>query len=149
MWHCRGPGWVYAAREDDTPLVKIGTSQLRYVEDRIKGLQSQFKVPFTLISAAWIAQGARLVERALHGALASSRIWQEFFYVSMTASRFTALVEELLPGVKEGMQAEERVRQADHAKRESNPIYRAYCFAQSERISAAMARKKTQRKETP
>jgi T5orf172 domain len=48
----RHGGWIYAAREGKTPLVKIGVTAC--VEARMKTLRSQFGCPFTLLGAVQV-----------------------------------------------------------------------------------------------
>lgn len=105
------PGWVYAARENETPLVKIGHTKNPNVGARLISLRFQFHVPFTLVGAIWIFDGVCYAERALHRKLEAERIEGEFFYLPMNQSLFAALVEAILPEVCERLQAEEALRQ--------------------------------------
>jgi len=96
----KAAGWVYAAQEDGTPLVKIGFTRLSRAETRVHTLRFQYHVPFTLIAAMWLTAGARRVERAIHELLAAQRIEGEFFYLHMSQAYLQTLIEMVLPNVR-------------------------------------------------
>jgi hypothetical protein len=53
-------GWIYAVREDNTPLVKIGYTH--WVQNRLYGLRSRLKVPLTLLASVYVARDVPQVE---------------------------------------------------------------------------------------
>ena len=91
-------GWVYAAREEDAPLVKIGFTGYA-TSLRLRGLRAQCHAPVIILGEVWIPRVARHMERALHKRLASSRIEGEWFYLHMSQAILERLVEEAMPAV--------------------------------------------------
>ena len=89
-------GWVYAAIEEDAPLVKIGFTGYA-TSLRLRGLRAQCHAPVIILGEVWIPRAARHMERALHKRLASSRIEGEWFYLHMSQAILERLVEEAMP----------------------------------------------------
>jgi hypothetical protein len=85
-------GWIYAAREAQTPLVKIGCT--RYdVARRLQSLATSEHVALTLLGKVYV-QNYRIfaVEWLIHDTLQAQRIHGEWFYLHMTQ----ALLEQLV-----------------------------------------------------
>ena len=89
------PGWIYAAQEDGTPLVKIGYTRFAPIK-RLVGLRSQFGVSLTMISAMQVSAYICKVERMLHSLLAAEHIEREWFYLHMTHQRLVSLTQEAI-----------------------------------------------------
>jgi hypothetical protein len=83
-------GWIYAAQEDGTPLVKIGCST--NLKKRLAELRCQFRTPMTLIAAAQVECCALGIERLVHTSLAAARIEREWFYLSVNQALLERLV---------------------------------------------------------
>lgn len=112
----RGKGWVYAASEVGTPLIKIGYSEVRDIENRMQGLRSQFKATFVLVGAVWISYAVRRVEMALHKKLAAQHIEREWFYLPMNPVVFRELVEAVLPDVRKYLAEQETLYLRDELR---------------------------------
>jgi hypothetical protein len=93
----RDAGWIYAVQEVGTPLVKIGFTRAHNPAKRLRELWHQFGVPLAYIGLVHIPQYAHAMEQLAHGALASSRIAGEWFYLYMNQARLEALVATLAP----------------------------------------------------
>jgi len=89
-----GPGWIYAIREDGTPLVKIGLTRQWDVKFRLRCLWATTHIPLTLIAAVYTEASALYVERQLHARLAASRIEGEWFYLHMNPATLERLVAD-------------------------------------------------------
>ena len=85
-------GWIYAVREEGTPLIKIGYSSA--VASRVADLRTQLRVPLTLVAAIHVEQDVSRIERTIHSSLASARIQGEWFYLHISQDRLAALVEQ-------------------------------------------------------
>jgi Meiotically up-regulated gene 113/Helix-turn-helix domain len=75
-------GWMYAVREDGTPLVKVGCTM--HLAARVKALQKAYRSPRTLIASVFVQHRYYQVERRLHQRLAAAHIQGEWFYLHMT-----------------------------------------------------------------
>lgn len=75
-------GWIYAAIEERTPLVKIGCTQSG-TETRLRGLVQQFKADLVLVGAVYIPALLWSAERAVHNLLAPQHVQGEWFYLPM------------------------------------------------------------------
>jgi Meiotically up-regulated gene 113 len=65
-------GWIYAVREEGTPLVKIGYTSV--VTMRLAELKTQYRVPLTLLATVHVERWVSRIERTIHSILASARI---------------------------------------------------------------------------
>lgn len=88
----RGVGWVYAVREDGTPLIKIGYSA--NLPARVRQLRVQFHVPLTLLASVHVTSYVTKVERWIYTHLDTQRIEREWFYISMDQEILVALVHQ-------------------------------------------------------
>jgi T5orf172 domain len=89
----RHGGWIYAAREGKTPLVKIGVTAC--VEARMKTLRSQFGCPFTLLGAVQVTyRYPWTVEFKVHRLLRAQHIEREWFYLHMDQQWLESLVRQ-------------------------------------------------------
>jgi hypothetical protein len=87
-------GWIYAAQEEGTPLVKIGYS--REVQERIAALKTELRARHALIAAVYVKRLALQVERRIHRHLAAQHIAHEWFYLSMNQQRLESLAAHAL-----------------------------------------------------
>jgi hypothetical protein len=87
-------GWIYAAQEDGTPLVKIGYAG--YVPGRITALKYELRARHTLIASVYVRRLALQVERRIHRLLAPQRIEREWFYLSMSQDALAQLAQQAL-----------------------------------------------------
>ena len=95
-WEERPPqhsGWIYAAQEDGTPLVKIGCTTLTPFR-RLYSLRVQFRVPLTLIAAVRVQFFPHDIERYVHQLLKAEHIEGEWFYGYMTQQRLEHLAAQ-------------------------------------------------------
>ena len=95
----RRDGWIYAAQEEGTPLVKIGYS--REVQARIAVLETELRARHTLIAAVYVTRLALQVERRIHEDLAAQHIEREWFYLHMGQERLERLAWHALRAVLE------------------------------------------------
>ncbi len=96
-------GWIYAAQEEGTPLVKIGYTFYNDPCERLGTLRTSFKVPLSFVGLVYIAAGIEPMEQAIHARLASSRIEGEWFYLSINQAFLESVVRELLPFVAKAL----------------------------------------------
>ena len=82
-----GPGWIYAIREDGTPLVKIGLTRQWDVKFRLRCLWATTHIPLTLIAAVYTEASALYVERQLHAHPQAAGDGQLWLLSSNAASR--------------------------------------------------------------
>jgi hypothetical protein len=94
------PGWIYAAREEGSPLIKIGYTQ-NHVRYRIQGLRREFKAAVILIAATHVRDYVYQVERRVHTLLAAQRITGEWFYLHMSQQALDALVAQAYADVQD------------------------------------------------
>jgi hypothetical protein len=97
-WEERPPqhsGWIYAAQEDQTPLVKIGCTTEAPLR-RLDGLRLQFRVPLTLIAAVLVRPWPFRIERYVHQLLKAEHIEGEWFYGYMTQQRLEDLAAQAI-----------------------------------------------------
>jgi hypothetical protein len=90
----RRDGWIYAAQEDGTPLVKIGYS--RDVQWRMVTLKAQLRARHSLIAAVYVERLALQAERRIHRILSAQHIEREWFYLHMRQERLEALVQQAI-----------------------------------------------------
>ena len=95
----RRDGWIYAAQEDGTPLVKIGYS--REVQARLAILKTELRARHTLIGAVYVKRVALQVERRIHQDLIAQHIEREWFYLHMSQERLERLAWHALRAVLE------------------------------------------------
>ena len=82
-------GWIYAAREEGTPLVKIGcTTDLK---QRLGHLRWEYHANMALLASVAVPCCALGIERRIHQRLASARIEGEWFYCHMSIARLEEL----------------------------------------------------------
>jgi Meiotically up-regulated gene 113 len=115
-----GSGWIYAAREDGTPLVKIGYT-LNLVPYRLQTLHRQYKTPFTLLAASYVPRYTCRVEHRIHSMLAPQRITGEWFYLHMSQQMLDTLVAQAYTDVLDdiatnGWDGAQRAYQRNYAK---------------------------------
>jgi hypothetical protein len=113
-------GWVYAAREDDAPLVKLGFTRL-HPSARIQRLRYQYHAPITLLGAVHLNRLALYMERALHKTLAPYRIEGEWFYLHMNQAILEALVQHVMPAVLAQVEADEAEAERVLSRRDNSP----------------------------
>jgi T5orf172 domain len=94
-------GWIYAACEDGTPLVKIGHSHS--LQRRIRQLHTAFRTTCPLVAAVAVPCCAFPVERLVHTALAAARIERAWFYCRMTQAWLARLVAQSMTVLHEGL----------------------------------------------
>ena len=85
-----GGGWIYAAREADAPLVKIGCTTV--VSHRLYALERQWHTRLTCVAAVAVGTALFKVERRIHDILRAQRIQGEWFYLHMNQQALEALV---------------------------------------------------------
>jgi Meiotically up-regulated gene 113 len=106
-----GPdGWIYAAREAQTPLVKIGCA--RYdIARRLTLLATTEKVALTLLGKVYV-RNYRIfaVEWLIHDTLQAQRIQGEWFYLHMTQ----AWLEQLVANAMREIDAWHRMKGRTH-----------------------------------
>lgn len=73
-------GWIYAIYEDETPLVKIGYTQLGTLE-RLKTLAYDNQQGMTLVGSVFVSHDVGKIERCVHRFLSQQRIEGEWFYL--------------------------------------------------------------------
>ena len=91
----KGAGWVYAAREVGTPLVKIGYTH-KTPQQRVMALRHQFHTQFVLVAAVWVSRAAYFMEQFIHEALKPQRIEKEFFYCHMNQAIFESIIDDVV-----------------------------------------------------
>jgi hypothetical protein len=99
-YHSPG-GWIYAAREAQTPLVKIGCT--RYdIARRLALLASSEQVMLTLVGEVHV-QNYRIfaIEWLIHDTLQAQRIHGEWFYLHMTQPWLEQLVANAMGEIDE------------------------------------------------
>jgi hypothetical protein len=104
LWEQRPPsdgGWIYAAQEEGTPLVKIGCTCYSPLE-RLYALHLEFRVPLTLLAAVVVHTTPYTIESCVHRLLAAEHITQEWFYGYMTQQRLERLTAQAIQMLKEG-----------------------------------------------
>jgi T5orf172 domain len=87
-------GVIYAAREDGTPLIKIGYST--DLPRRLKELPREYHAAVTLLAAVPVVCCGLRVERWIHQALAGARLESEWFYCHMDVPTLTTLVQQAM-----------------------------------------------------
>jgi hypothetical protein len=92
-------GWIYAAQEVGTPLVKIGFTWWHTPQKRLMELWYQYHVPLSFVALVFVPTAVCMLERHLHRRLASARIEHEWFYLPMNQATLEALVAELTPAI--------------------------------------------------
>jgi hypothetical protein len=106
MDHSEAGGWVYAAQEDGTPLVKIGFTEYPHPLTRVLALRWVFHCSFTLIAAVAVSRGVRCFEKAIHAQLAAEHVEGEFFYLYMTQTLLESLVDRVRPEIYSRLERE-------------------------------------------
>jgi hypothetical protein len=76
-------GWIYAAQEDGTPMVKIGCTEKRGIGSRMSSLASSIGHSLTIVGAVYVGGHVFQVEHLVHIALHAQRIEGEWFYLHM------------------------------------------------------------------
>ena len=76
-------GWVYAAREQDTPRVKIGITKNSTPFSRLDSLYSQYKRVFEALGAVHVTSNLLEVEYTLACLLRPQQIEREWFALDM------------------------------------------------------------------
>jgi T5orf172 domain len=95
VWSTADGGWIYAAREDDTPLVKIGYTR-RTPRERLYRLRREVRPStITLVAAVQVESGALFVEQGIHTILRPQHIQGEWFYISMTQPLLESLAKRV------------------------------------------------------
>jgi T5orf172 domain len=92
-------GWIYAAREEGAPLLKIGCTSgvaFAHIQRRLWGLKHQFHADFSLCAAAYVPIYLRMVEHAIHQMLHAEHIEKEWFYLHLSNDSLRALVDRAL-----------------------------------------------------
>ena len=116
-WEERAPqhgGWIYAAQEDQTPLVKIGCTRVAPLR-RLDGLRLQFRVPMTLIAAVLVQPWPFTIESYVHQLLKAEHIESEWFYGYMTQQRLEHLATQAVACLKG------EIKPWDHRRRLAPP----------------------------
>ena len=85
-----GGGWIYAAKEADAPLVKIGCTTV--VSLRLRALERQWHTRLTCVAAVSVGTALFQVERRIHDLLRAHQIQGEWFYLHMSQQTLEALV---------------------------------------------------------
>jgi hypothetical protein len=88
-------GWIYAVREDDAPLIKVGCTR-RGVLQRMQSLARQLHFPFIVLGVVSVRDHIFEIERRIHRLLHAERIAGEWFYLSMSQARLEHLVAQAL-----------------------------------------------------
>jgi hypothetical protein len=118
-------GWIYAAQEAESPLVKIGYSGY-YPTRRLKELAYQFRTTFTLIAAVEVPWWTQKIELNVHRLLATERIEGEWFYLHITQASLETLVKHAEALVSEELYKAELYRQQHRKLRDKRPTHIPY-----------------------
>jgi hypothetical protein len=92
-------GWIYAAQEVDTPLVKIGYTWEHTPMRRLMSLWRQYKVPISFVALVYVPRAVFTLEHRVHAFLAPYRIEGEWFYLHMNQAKLEAIIRELTPAL--------------------------------------------------
>jgi hypothetical protein len=96
---CGYDGWLYAIREERTPLVKIGGTRTG-TRTRLAQLTSQLGVDLVLVGVVHVSGLVWEAERAVHRFLAAQRIEREWFYLPMNQAIFEDIVAQACPWIR-------------------------------------------------
>lgn len=87
-------GWIYAAQEVGTPLVKVGHTLGRNPVHRLKNLAYEHGSAMEFIAASHVTHWAYKIERVAHYLLQPYCIENEWFYLHVNAQTLRALIEQ-------------------------------------------------------
>ena len=88
-------GWIYAIREDDAPLIKIGCTR-RGIDLRFACLARALQGPFLCVGVVYVAKTIFALERSIHALLPIEHIEGEWFYMTMNQALLETLVTQAI-----------------------------------------------------
>jgi hypothetical protein len=106
-------GWIYAAQEVETPLVKIGFTWGVMPMRRLLLLWREAGAPVYFVGLVRVASAVCAMERRVHAYLAPYRIHGEWFYLHMNQSTLEAIVTTLRPDHLRQVATDKAIRDAE------------------------------------